>query len=143
MQQRAKIDDYIAKVERNMKEVQKMIEVGLELNYAYMISENNYECSEWVKILNKKRKAIHSSTFINILDIVLRQQKNKFEEIAFNEGYKLEHVFLEGYRKNGEKIEVCEKLEDSTEYSVQELANVLRMIDFNGKIVLQDNEHFE
>ena len=46
-----------------MLELEKMIQNGLQLNYAYMISKQNYACKEWVKILNKKRKAINSGNF--------------------------------------------------------------------------------
>ena len=54
-----------------MLEVEKMIEVGLQLNYAYMIGHRNYQCTEWVKSLAKKRKAINSGTPLPYLDIVL------------------------------------------------------------------------
>lgn len=56
------------------------------------------------------------------------------EELVYNEGYKLEHLFLSSF-KDGESTA---RLEDCNGFNFEELLNVLGMINFKGKLVLEE-----
>jgi hypothetical protein len=43
-----------------MQDIEKELAMSLGLSISYMISKNNVGDSLWLKVLNKKKKAIHS-----------------------------------------------------------------------------------
>ena len=109
-------------IQKNMVEIEKLMEDGLGLNISYMISKKSYNL-DWIQLIKKKRKAIHS----NILEI-----GQKFEEVVYDNGYQIEHIFLNGC-KDGEQTD---SLRETNSFSPNELVAVLSMINFKGKIVL-------
>lgn len=92
----------------------------------------------------RKEEEIHLLRYIsNNSDIVECQDvsthKNYcLEEVVFNHGFRLENIFLRPYA-NGCATKL---LQDSNGFNLEELLKVLILIDFKGKIVLENTQAF-
>lgn len=91
---------------------------------SYLIDANSYSNVEYISQLKKRDKAVSA-------DIVSKGAV--LEEVIFNNGYKLEHIFLDG---------TSLEANDPTaypfkyKYNLRAVIEALSLIDFKGKLVL-------
>lgn len=111
-------------ISRNILELDKLFESAVGLKIGYLIDGNSYSNAEYLEQLKKREKAVSA-------DVV--SQGAKFEEIIYNNGYKLEHIFLDGTAISSSSQTTSPF---SYDYNIKAVIEVLSLIDFKGKLIL-------
>lgn len=97
----------------------------------YLIDASSVESKEYVSELKKRDKAISA-------DVV--QKGVQLEELIFNNGYKLEHIFLDGTSLTPPSATGSPFRYN---YNLKAIFEALSLVDFKGKLVLPSGDRFD
>jgi hypothetical protein len=112
-------------------ELDKLFEEGVGLKTSYLIDSCCLKSAQYIEQLKRRNKAISA-------DVTLTGAS--FEETIFNQGYKLEHILLDGVPGGPAGTNSTSPFKYN--YDLRAVLSVLAVIDFKGKIVLPGGEHY-
>ena len=106
-----------------MLELDKLFRDAVGLKLGYLINKNGIKVDSYMSQIKKRQKAIS-------VDVV--ENGVKLEDVIFQHGYRLEHIFFNGFGLNAEEG----KGVFAYDFDLSETLSALNSISFKGKLII-------